>query len=129
MDEPVTSLTFSSDGKILVTGCKGKVRMPKRLLREEDIETEKRGVVKLFELKKGPAEQRKAKEEQPAAKKDQKESKEKQAQPKPQPAKSDQERMVGNWFIMNDDSMRKGEMWVIDEDRILMNAKNTGPIA
>ena len=62
-------------------------------------------------------EQPKAKEEQPAAKKDQKTGEEKQAQPKQQPAKSDQERMVGNWFIMNDDSMRKGEMWVIDEDQ------------
>src|SRR5205823_10312156 len=58
--------------------------------------------------------------EQPAAKKD---------QPKQQPAKSDQERMVGNWFIMNDDSMRKGEMWVITEGSILMHAKNLGAIA
>jgi RNA polymerase sigma factor (sigma-70 family) len=48
------------------------------------------------------------------------------AQPKPQPAKSDQERLVGNWYITNDDSMRKGEMWVIDEDRILMYAKHGG---
>src|SRR5207249_2095768 len=44
-----------------------------------------------------------AKEEQPAAKKDQKKGVEKQAQPQQQPAKSDRERMVGNWFIMNDD--------------------------
>jgi RNA polymerase sigma factor (sigma-70 family) len=73
-------------------------------------------------------EQPMAKEEQLAAKKDQKTGEEKQAQPKQQPAKSDQERMVGNWFIMNDDSMRKGEMWVIDEDRILMHAKNSSPI-
>ena len=50
---------------------------------------------------------------------------EKQPQPK-QPAKSDQERMVGNWFIMNDDSRRKGEMWVINEDRILMHANYGG---
>jgi uncharacterized protein (TIGR03067 family) len=67
-----------------------------------------------------------AKEEQPAARKDQKTGEEKQAQPKAQPAKSDQERLVGNWFITNDDSMRKGEMWVITEDRILMYAKHGG---
>ena len=45
-----------------------------------------------------------------------------------QPAQSDQERMAGNWFIMNDDSMRKGEMWAIDEDNILMRAKDSSPI-
>jgi len=45
---------------------------------------------------------------------------------KQKPAKTDQERMVGNWFITNDDSMRKGVMWVIYEDRILMYAKNLG---
>src|SRR5207244_2931118 len=71
-------------------------------------------------------EQPMAKEQQPAAKKDQKTGEEKQAQPKQQPAKSDRERMVGNWFIMNEDSKRKGEMWVISEDRILMHAKNLG---
>ena len=43
-----------------------------------------------------------------------------------QPDKTDQERMVGNWFIMNDDSLRKGEMWVITEDNILMYAKHGG---
>jgi hypothetical protein len=43
-----------------------------------------------------------------------------------QPDKTDQERMVGNWFITNDDSKRKGEMWVISEDRILMYAKHGG---
>ena len=43
-----------------------------------------------------------------------------------QPAKSDQERMVGNWFITNDDSLRKGEMWVITKDSILMYAKHLG---
>jgi RNA polymerase sigma factor (sigma-70 family) len=53
VEEAVTSLTFSPDGKILVTGCKGKMRTPEPLTREEDIETEKRGVVKLWELKKG----------------------------------------------------------------------------
>jgi uncharacterized protein (TIGR03067 family) len=72
------------------------------------------------------ADQPKAKEEQPAARKDQKTGEEKPAQPKAQPAKSDQERMVGNWYITNDDSMRKGEMWVIDEGRILMYAKHGG---
>jgi RNA polymerase sigma factor (sigma-70 family) len=48
------------------------------------------------------------------------------AQPTPQPAKTDRERMVGNWFIMNDDSQRKGEMWVITADSILMHAKHGG---
>jgi RNA polymerase sigma factor (sigma-70 family) len=44
-----------------------------------------------------------------------------------QAAQSDRERMVGNWFITNDDSgRRKGEMWVITEDSILMNAKDGG---
>ena len=43
-----------------------------------------------------------------------------------QPDKTDQECMVGNWFIMNDDSQRKGEMWVITEHNILMYAKHGG---
>src|SRR5262249_8992576 len=43
-----------------------------------------------------------------------------------QPAKSDRQRMVGNWFIMNEDSQRQGEMWVITEDSILMHAKHGG---
>jgi RNA polymerase sigma factor (sigma-70 family) len=51
---------------------------------------------------------------------------EKPGLPKPLLAKTDQERMVGNWFIMNDDSLRKGEMWVISNDKILMHAKNLG---
>jgi RNA polymerase sigma factor (sigma-70 family) len=51
------------------------------------------------------------------------------AQPKQQPAKTDEERMLGNWFIINDDSMRKGEMWVIGKDQILMHAKNLGATA
>jgi uncharacterized protein (TIGR03067 family) len=57
---------------------------------------------------------------QPAARKDQQTGEEKQAQPKSQPAKSDQERLVGNWRITNDESGLKGEVWVIGEDRILM---------
>jgi uncharacterized protein (TIGR03067 family) len=57
---------------------------------------------------------------QPAARKDQKVGEEKQARPKSQPAKSDQERLVGNWRITNDESGLKGEVWVIGEDRILM---------
>jgi uncharacterized protein (TIGR03067 family) len=48
------------------------------------------------------------------------------AQPVPPQAKTDRERMVGNWFIMNEDSQRQGEMWVITEDSILMHAKNGG---
>ena len=48
------------------------------------------------------------------------------AQPTPQPATTDRERMVGNWFIINDDSLRQGEMWVITEDSILMHAKDGG---
>jgi uncharacterized protein (TIGR03067 family) len=43
-----------------------------------------------------------------------------------QPAKTDQERIVGNWFIMNDDSQRRGEMWLIDKDHILMNPMHGG---
>ncbi len=43
-----------------------------------------------------------------------------------QPVKTDQQRLLGNWFIVNDDSLRRGEMWVISEDRILMHAKNLG---
>jgi RNA polymerase sigma factor (sigma-70 family) len=46
--------------------------------------------------------------------------------PMPQPAKTDRERMVGNWFIVNEDSLRQGEMWVITEDSILMHAKDLG---
>ncbi|MFL5338583.1 MAG: sigma-70 family RNA polymerase sigma factor [Gemmataceae bacterium] len=49
-------------------------------------------------------------------------------EPKPLSAKTDRERMVGNWFIMNDDSGRRGEMWAITEDSILMHAKNGGGI-
>jgi RNA polymerase sigma factor (sigma-70 family) len=48
------------------------------------------------------------------------------ALPTPQAAKTDRERMVGNWFITNEDSLRQGEMWVITEDSILMHAKDLG---
>lgn len=48
------------------------------------------------------------------------------ARPTPQAATTDRERMIGNWFIMNDDSQRQGEMWVITEDSILMHAKDGG---
>jgi uncharacterized protein (TIGR03067 family) len=50
------------------------------------------------------------------------------APPTPQPAKTDRELMLGNWYIMNEDSQRKGEMWAIDEDSILMHAKDLTPI-
>jgi RNA polymerase sigma factor (sigma-70 family) len=66
--------------------------------------------------------------EQPASQTDPKPNANPPAQPRQQPAKTDKERMVGNWFITNDDSMRKGEMWVIDEDSILMHAKDLTPI-
>jgi RNA polymerase sigma factor (sigma-70 family) len=71
-------------------------------------------------------EQSMANEEHPAARTDEKTGGEKSAPPKRQPAKTDQEHLVGNWFIMNDDSLRKGEMWVITEDSILMHAKSGG---
>jgi uncharacterized protein (TIGR03067 family) len=56
--------------------------------------------------------------EPPAAKMDQNTGGEKPALPKPPPAKSDQERMVGYWVIVNDDSKRKGERWLISKDHI-----------
>jgi uncharacterized protein (TIGR03067 family) len=40
--------------------------------------------------------------------------------------KTDQECIVGNWYIVNEDGKRQGEMWVISEDRILMYAKHGG---
>src|SRR5262245_7228042 len=52
------------------------------------------------------------------------------AQPNPMPDNTDQELMVGNWYVMNDNSMHhKGEFWVITKDSILMNAKAGGAIA
>jgi uncharacterized protein (TIGR03067 family) len=66
-------------------------------------------------------EQPMAKEEQPAARKDKQAGEEKQAQPKQQPAKTDQERIVGSWVIVNDDSKRKGEPWSINKDKLFMH--------
>jgi RNA polymerase sigma factor (sigma-70 family) len=66
-------------------------------------------------------EQPMAKEEQPAARKDKQASEEKQAQPKQQPAKTDQERIVGSWVIVNEDSNRKGEPWSISKDKLCMH--------
>src|SRR5262249_19213157 len=43
-----------------------------------------------------------------------------------QPAKTDQERLVGGWVIVNDDSMRKGEPWIISMDEITMQANVAG---
>jgi RNA polymerase sigma factor (sigma-70 family) len=67
----------------------------------------------------------KAKAEPLAAKKDQNVNDEKQAnppaQPEQQPARSDQERMAGGWVIVNEDSGRKGEEWLIGTDEIVMN--------
>jgi uncharacterized protein (TIGR03067 family) len=60
----------------------------------------------------------KAKEEQPAAKAGEKAR-----------AKSDQERMVGDWVIKSADSKRQGELWIISKDRILMNAYGPGALA
>jgi uncharacterized protein (TIGR03067 family) len=46
-----------------------------------------------------------------------------------QPAKTDQERMVGEWLIKNADSKRQGELWVIHKDHILMNYYGPGILA
>src|SRR5262249_29715463 len=40
--------------------------------------------------------------------------------------KSDQERMVGVWVIVNEDSGRKGVEWWISADQIYMNANQIG---
>jgi RNA polymerase sigma factor (sigma-70 family) len=48
------------------------------------------------------------------------------APPKQQPAKTDQERLVGGWVIVNDDSLRKGEVWEISLDEITMHANLWG---
>jgi RNA polymerase sigma factor (sigma-70 family) len=47
---------------------------------------------------------------------------------KQQSEPTDQERMDGNWIVVNEDSQRKGEFWAFTEDSILMDAKNTTPI-
>src|SRR5262249_39949652 len=58
---------------------------------------------------------------------DQDKGEEKQPRGQPRkPAKTDAERMVGNWFIVNDASMRKGEMWVISKNQIVKHAKVPG---
>jgi RNA polymerase sigma factor (sigma-70 family) len=67
-----------------------------------------------------------AKEEQPAIKKDQRTGEEKPAQPNQQPAKTDQERMLGGWLIVNDESKRKGEPWNINQDKLYMHANIGG---
>ena len=43
-----------------------------------------------------------------------------------QASKIDQERMVGTWAIVNEESKRTAEMWAISEDRILMYANYSG---
>lgn len=43
------------------------------------------------------------------------------AQPTPPPAKTDQERIVGAWVIVNEDSNRKGEPWSINKDKLIMH--------
>lgn len=70
-------------------------------------------------------EQPMAKEELLAAKKDQKTGKEKPAQAKQQPAKTDQERIVGVWYVVNDDGERvQGQEWWISKDRIMFGSPN-----
>jgi uncharacterized protein (TIGR03067 family) len=65
------------------------------------------------------ADQPKANGEAPA--KDQK-----PVQPIEPQAKTDQERIVGWWTIVNDDSKRKGELWEIGKHQIVMNANRSG---
>jgi RNA polymerase sigma factor (sigma-70 family) len=67
-----------------------------------------------------------ANEEHPAARTDEKTGGEKSAPPKRQPAKTDQERLVGGWVIVNDDSLRKGEEWAISMDEITMHPNLRG---
>jgi RNA polymerase sigma factor (sigma-70 family) len=62
-----------------------------------------------------------------AVKVDQPRDMEPPAQPKPQPAKTDEARLVGWWTIVNDDSnRRKGELWEIGTHQIVMNADLAG---
>jgi uncharacterized protein (TIGR03067 family) len=44
------------------------------------------------------------------------------AQKEKQPAKTDEERMIGSWTIVNDDSKRKGEVWEIGNHQIVSHA-------
>ena len=44
------------------------------------------------------------------------------AQKEQQPAKTDEERMIGSWTIVNDDSKRKGEVWEIGKHQIVSHA-------
>ncbi len=46
-------------------------------------------------------------------------------QPK-QPVKTDQERILGGWVIVNEDSKRKGEPWLISEHTILIYPNHSG---
>jgi RNA polymerase sigma factor (sigma-70 family) len=71
-------------------------------------------------------EQPMAKEEQPAAKKDQKTGEQSPAQSKQQPAKTDHERILGVWVIVNEDSKRKGEEWWIGGGTIRSNPNYWG---
>jgi uncharacterized protein (TIGR03067 family) len=43
-----------------------------------------------------------------------------------QGAKTDAERLVGGWVIVNDDTKRKGELWEIGQHQIVMNANLLG---
>jgi RNA polymerase sigma factor (sigma-70 family) len=77
------------------------------------------------------AEQPAAKAEPFVARKDRNSSDERQVRANPpvqpkQPARTDQERMVGGWIIVNDDSRQKGEVWQISMDEITMNANLLG---
>jgi RNA polymerase sigma factor (sigma-70 family) len=63
------------------------------------------------------ADQPKGKGGPPAVQKDQKADK---GEPVP-PAQTDQERIVGSWVIVNEDSKRKGEPWSINKDKLFMH--------
>jgi uncharacterized protein (TIGR03067 family) len=68
-----------------------------------------------------------AKEEQLFAKPDQNKGDEKQPAQAKQPAQTDQERIVGSWVIVNEDSKRKGEPWIINKDKLFMHANYENP--
>jgi RNA polymerase sigma factor (sigma-70 family) len=67
-----------------------------------------------------------AKEEQLFAERDQNTGDEKEPAQAKQPAKSDEERIVGSWVIVNEDSGRKGETWDISKDGIIMVPTDSG---